>query len=55
MAERYQKIPEQNTPGAVPAKIVLVQHCQTLAETYAKPADEAEMMARAHRDMKGNS
>jgi hypothetical protein len=55
MAERYQKNPGPSTPGAVAANIVLVQHCQTLAATYAKAADEAEMMARAHRDIRGNS
>lgn len=54
-AEQYQKNPGPNTPGVVSTKIVLVQHCQTLAATYAKAADEAQMMARAHRDMKGNS
>ena len=51
MEKEYQKIPSR--PGSVPAKIMLVQHCQTLAETYAKAADEAEVMARAHRDMEG--
>lgn len=53
MAEEYQKIHEPSTPGAVSAKIVLVQHCQTLAASYSKAADEAEMMAAAHRDMTG--
>ncbi len=53
MAEQYQKIQGPNTPGAVSAKIVLVQHCQTLAASYAKAAGEAEEMARAHRDMTG--
>jgi hypothetical protein len=53
MAEQYQKIQGPNTPGAVSAKIVLVQHCQTLATSYAKAAGEAEEMARAHRDMTG--
>lgn len=55
MAEEYQKIHEPSTPAAVSAKIVLVQHCQTLAANYAKAADEADMMARAHRDMTGRS
>jgi hypothetical protein len=53
MAERYQKIHDPSRPDAVAAKIVLVQHCQTLAATYAKAADEAEMMARTHREMTG--
>jgi len=51
MAETYQKNSEPRTPGAVSAKIVLVQHCHTLLATYAKAADEADEMARAHRDM----
>lgn len=55
MAEEYQKIHEPSTPGAVSAKIVLVQHCQTLAASYSKAADEADEMARAHRDMMGRS
>jgi hypothetical protein len=55
MTEQYQKIQGPSTPGAVSAKIVLVQHCQTLAANYAKAADEAEVMARAHRDMTGRS
>lgn len=55
MAEEYQKIHGPSTAGAVSAKIVLVQHCQTLAATYTKAADEADMMARAHRDMAGRS
>ena len=52
MAEVYQRIHGPSTPAAVSAKIVLVQHCQTLAASYAKAADEAEMIAHAHRDMK---
>jgi hypothetical protein len=53
MAEQYQKIQGPSTPGAVSAKIVLVQHCQALAASYSKAADEAEEMVRAHRDMTG--
>jgi hypothetical protein len=55
MAESYRKIQAAKTPSDVPARIILVQHCQTLSETYAKAADEAEVMARAHRDMTGGS
>ena len=55
MAESYRKIQAAKTPSDVPARIILVQHCQTLSETYAKAADEAEVMARAHRDMTGRS
>ena len=51
MTEEYKKIPSR--PGSVPAKIMLVQPCQTLSATYAKAADEAEMMARTHREMTG--
>ena len=55
MAESYRKIQAAKTPSDVPARIILVQHCQTLSETYAKAADEAEVLARAHRDMTGGS
>ena len=53
MAEEYRKLPSR--PGSAPAKILLVQHCQNLIATYAKAADEAEMIAHAHRDMKEHS
>ena len=49
----YQKIPSK--PGSVPAKIMLIQHCQTLAASYTKAAEEAEGIAQAHRDIKGLS
>ena len=55
MAEVYQRIHEPSTPVAASAKIVLVQHCKALAAAYAKAADEAEVIARAHRDMKDHS
>ena len=55
MTEVYQRIHGPSTPAAISAKIVLVQHCQTLAAAYAKTADEAEVIARAHRDMKDHS
>jgi hypothetical protein len=51
MAEEYKKLPSR--PGSVPAKIMLVQHCQTLAADYAKAGDEADEMARAHRELTG--
>ena len=51
----YQRLHESSTPAAVSAKIVLIQHCQALAASYAKAADEAEMIAHAHRDMKDHS
>jgi len=31
------------------------QHCQTLAAIYAKAADEAGVIARAHQGMTGHS
>ena len=51
MAGEYKKIPSR--PGSVPANIMLIEHCQTLAATYAKAADEADAIAHAHRDMMG--
>ena len=51
MAERYQQLQGPSTPGDVSAKFVLVQHCQALAASYSKTADEADEMARAHRDL----
>jgi hypothetical protein len=54
MAEQYQKLQGPSTPGAVAAKTVLLQHCQALESMYSKAADEAEAMARAHRDMTGH-
>ena len=53
MAEEYRKLPSR--PGSAPAKILLVQHCQTLMATYAKAADEADAIAQAHRNMKDHS
>ena len=51
----YQRLHESSTPAAVSAKIVLIQHCQALTASYAKAADEAEMIAHAHREMKDRS
>ncbi len=55
MAEEYQKNPEAASRGVLSPKIDMVQHCQTLAAIYTKAADEAEVIARAHRDMRGHS
>ena len=55
MAEEYQKNPEAASRGVLSPKIDMVQHCQSLAAIYTKAADEAEVIARAHRDMKGHS
>ena len=51
MEEEYRKLPSR--PGSAPARIMLVQHCQDLESMYSKAADEAETMARAHRDLIG--
>lgn len=53
MAEEYQKNPGLSTRGVVSSKVDMVQHCQTLAAIYTKAADEAEVIARAHRDLRG--
>lgn len=55
MAEAYQKNPGPSTRGVLSPKIDMVQHCQTLAAIYNKAADEAEVIAHAHRDMRGHS
>ena len=55
MAEEYQKNPGLSTRGVVSNKIDMVQHCQSLAAIYTKAADEAEVIAHAHRDMRGHS
>jgi hypothetical protein len=51
MAETYEKSPGPSTRGEVPPKIDLVQHCRTLAAMYTKSAEEADALAKAHRDM----
>ncbi len=55
MAEEYQKNPGAGSRGVLSPKIDMVQHCQSLAAIYTKAADEAEVIAHAHRDMKGHS
>lgn len=55
MAEEYQKNPESGSRGVMSPKIDMVQHCQSLAAIYTKAADEAEVIARAHQDMRGHS
>jgi hypothetical protein len=54
MAEKYQKVQGPSTSGTVSAKFVLVQHCQALAASYSKAADEADELVRAHREMTGH-
>ena len=53
MAEEYQKNPGPNTRGVVSSKIDMVQHCRTLAAIYTQAAEQAEVMARTHRDAMG--
>lgn len=55
MAEEYQKNPGPSTRGVNPPKVDMVWHCQTLAAIYTKAADEAEVIAHAHRDIMGHS
>lgn len=55
MAEEYQKNPEAGSRGVMSPKIDMVQHCQSLAAIYTKAAEEAEVIAGAHRDMRGHS
>lgn len=55
MAEEYRKNPELRSRGEVSPKIDMEQHCQSLAAIYTKAADEADVMARAHRDMRSHS
>ena len=55
MAEEYQKNPGLSKRGVVSSKVDMVQHCQSLAAIYTQAADEAEVIARAHRDMMGHS
>ena len=55
MAEVYQRIDGSKKVGGDVAKTVLIQHCQSLAANYAKAAEEAEVIAQAHRDMKDHT
>jgi hypothetical protein len=53
MAEAYQKNPGPSTRGVLSPKTDMVFHCQALGGMYTKAADEADVMARAHREMTG--
>ncbi|WHZ24339.1 MAG: hypothetical protein OJF47_003451 [Nitrospira sp.] len=55
MAEEYQKNPGPSTRGVLSPKIDMVQHCQTLAAMYTKAAEQAEVMARTHRELMRHS
>lgn len=51
MAEEYQKNPGPSTRGVISPKIDLLDHCRTLAGMYTKAAEEADLLAKGHRDM----
>ncbi len=51
MAEAYRNNPGFSTRGAVSNKIDMIQHCEALAGMYTKAAEEAELLAKGHRDM----
>ena len=51
MAEEYEKNPGLSTRGVTSAKIDLLEHCRTLAGMYTKAAEEADLLAKGHRDM----
>lgn len=53
MAEEYEKNPGPDTRGVMSPKIDMVQHCQALAAMYTKAAEQAEVMAGAHREPHG--
>jgi hypothetical protein len=49
--ELYKKDPSLSKRDVVSKKIDFVQHCQGLAGGYTRAAEEAEVLARGHRDM----
>lgn len=51
MVAEYRKNPDITTRGVVSSKIDLVQHCEGLAGMYTKAAEEADLLAKGHRDM----
>lgn len=51
MAEAYRKNPDLSTLGVVSNKIDMIQHCEALVRMYTKAAEEADLAAKAHRDM----
>lgn len=46
-----KRIPALVLAAKSPPKIDLVEHCRTLAAMYTKAAEEADALAKAHRDM----
>ena len=51
MAEEYRKNPDSRTRGVVSPKIDLLLHCESLVGMYTKAAEEADLLAKGHRDM----
>ena len=51
MAEAYRKNPGDSTRGVVSHKIDMIQHCEALASMYTKAAEEADLLAKVHRDL----
>jgi|CXWL01.1.fsa_nt_gi hypothetical protein len=51
MAEEYRKNPNSSTRGVVSPKVDLLQHCESLVSMYTKAAEEADLLAKGHRDM----
>jgi hypothetical protein len=51
MAEEYRKNPDHSARGVVSPKIDLLQHCEGLVGMYTKAAEEADLLAKGHRDM----
>ncbi|MGQ0811552.1 MAG: hypothetical protein ACT4OO_10060 [Nitrospiraceae bacterium] len=51
MAERYEKQPEPGTRGVISPKIDFLEHCRTIVAMYTKAAEEADLLAKGHRDM----
>ncbi len=51
MAAEYEKNPGPGTRGVVSPKIDFLAHCQTLAAMYTKAAEEADLLAKGHREL----
>ena len=53
MAEEYRKDPTRihGSGGGISHKIDLAQHCDVLVGMYTKAAEEADLLAKGHRDM----
>lgn len=51
MAEEYEKNPGPSTRGGLSPKLDILDHCRSLAATYTKAAEEADLLAKGHRDM----